>query len=541
MPAYTKSKKRALIAPTFPVLTPWLPPEQPMVNAPEPVHMIGEDTGTDYAVMGDNPMGPETLQVTPPANGRAMPAIQGAGPVSMARGGIATVGYNPTDEDMYGMEPSQYGTTPAPNQNPAVASPGGGGVASVVGAVADAGQQVVDQVNKAQLLSEPAPQLGITGGGPDPLAIQYSANRALIGARSSNLDAQGRTIDANGNVVNAREATLPYQQGVLDARTGVANAVSGTFAPTRAVINAEGNVISAQGKVTEGTRGYIGQQQQANKARMGETLGIQAAAANVTDKANVARTTRDRSARDYIFDMGGIERPNEIDVPEGQEGNVLPLGVRAKIKTQEEILTGKAKDSEAIRALQLDDAKLIVQLLGTDVEAAQQAAARAGLTLKEAQLLVDEAQNNATRAGIALDQSEMGVSRAQIGADRAKLDESRTGIGVSRAQLGVDGAEMAPRSGLVIDVDPFTGDSEWVTPAEATIRKERRNAQGVSGNQLAAFSPSYIVGLVISEQVDDATAIDALVAQGYTQNQARIMIQQGRLQSQESGGDSDIV
>lgn len=522
MPTAMKSKKRAMIQPTWPVLTPM---PQPVINAPEKVHMVGEQTGNDYMVMGDNPMGQETFQVTPPPGGRAMPAIQ-AGPVSMAGGGYGTVGYNPAEDPMYAANPNAY--APAPKAAPAPAAP------------SPFANAVENAVTKAEVLSQPAPSLGISGTGPDPVAGQYAASRALIGARSGQLDAQGRTLDAQGNVINAREATLPYQEGVLNARTNVANATAGTFAPSRAVINAEGNVINQQAKVTQGTRALIGQQQQANNERMTEEQGIQAAAKNVTDITNVARARRVQGERDYVYDMAGLQQPEEVVLPPDFAGS-LPLGLRQHIQTQQEILQSDADNAEKLRALKLDNAKLAVQLMATDVDTAQQVAARAGLTLKSAQLLVDQAQNEATRAGIALDQSELGVSRAQIGADRAQLDQSRAGIGVGRAQLGVDSSELPPSPGMVIDIDPMTGASEWVTPAEKTIRQERRNARGLSGNELAAFSPSYIVGLVISQQIDDKAAADALVAQGYTPYQANLMIQQGKLQSQNSGDGSDIV
>jgi len=105
MPAYLKSRsspkaaqkpKKRDIPPTLPIGSPYLP----NVNVPEPATLIGDETGTEYIRMGDNPNGPEQLQVTPPGGGvgARMPVGKG-GPVSMALGGTATVGgtkYNPT-------------------------------------------------------------------------------------------------------------------------------------------------------------------------------------------------------------------------------------------------------------------------------------------------------------------------------------------------------------------------------------------------------------------------------------------------------------
>ena len=104
MPAYLKARpstksapkvKKRDIPPTLPIGSPYLP----SVNVPEPATLVGDNTGKEYIRMGDNPNGPEQLQVTPPGGGGARMPVGKGGPVSMALGGTATVGgnkYNPT-------------------------------------------------------------------------------------------------------------------------------------------------------------------------------------------------------------------------------------------------------------------------------------------------------------------------------------------------------------------------------------------------------------------------------------------------------------
>ena len=72
-----------------------MPPAAPQVNVPEQATLVGDQTGTPYLRVGDNPNGQEMLTVTPPG-GRMASIRRKDGPVPMATGGYATVG--PDDE-----------------------------------------------------------------------------------------------------------------------------------------------------------------------------------------------------------------------------------------------------------------------------------------------------------------------------------------------------------------------------------------------------------------------------------------------------------
>jgi hypothetical protein len=79
MPLHMVIPKPAKIQPRLAVGQPFQPATMPAI--PESVTAVGDQTGKAYFKMGDNPNGPETVQVTPP---RA--------PVSMATGGVVSIG-----------------------------------------------------------------------------------------------------------------------------------------------------------------------------------------------------------------------------------------------------------------------------------------------------------------------------------------------------------------------------------------------------------------------------------------------------------------
>ena len=350
------------------------------------------------------------------------------------------------------------------------------------------GQQALRDIQSRATANQPS--TGTIAPQPqanDPVATQHAAQQTTINAQMAANTAQTNALGADRGVINAQAATIAPQNRQIDAAGNVLNARAGTIAPQRNVIGAQGRVIDAQEAQTQGQRGFIGQQQGANQARTTEEQGIQAAAANYADKNAIAQTLNARDNEAYKFTMAGLAQPREVETASGADEAGLPVGTRAKLETQEQILTRVAGANERLRSLALEGAQLAVQLLGTDVAAAQQEAARAGLTLDEAQLLVQQAQITEGQAGLDVDRSQIGVQEARNAAGLMDIEARGAGLEAGRAGLLEKQAGMTSKPGMAVYQDPFDGSSKEVTPAE----KARLDA--LDDQQIEAQNPGLKV------------------------------------------------
>jgi hypothetical protein len=319
----------------------------------------------------------------------------------------------------------------------------------------------------------------------DVNAAQDMATRERMGAQGAALDRQSAYYDAQGNVNTA-------QQGLI--------------APKQATIAAQANIYAAQGQQTNAQRSFIGEQQRAEQARLGEIQGIQAASQNVEDIQNVARTARERSNTDYRYGVAGLDVPTDVKMPVGYNGP-MPVGQRAALQTQEQAMTQQAQEHEAVRASHLKQAALAVDLIGTDVDRARNEAAKIGLTLDQAQLVVEMAQNQASAAGLAADRADLGVSRARI---------------------AEEASNMPSTPGFTLYTDPFTGQGKWVSQAEkGRLDEAAQLEQARVANQaspLAAFGVDYIKSL-LSQPGSPISVEDAMTEfqrRGMTPEQAKL-------------------
>ena len=234
---------------------------------------------------------------------------------------------------------------------------------------------------------------------------------------------QRALFDANvGNVVNAGApgAPRPPGQTASAAQTAQFGAAQGVISASQAQIDAQQAALGAAGTAAGASTAYLNEQARASAAARAERERIIAARGNAQNIIDVARGNRDRRAQDYKYGIAGLDVPAELVLPEGFAGP-LPPGVRRKIETDEERLTREAADSEALRQSTLDQARI--------------AAARAGLT-------VDEAQRRAQGAA----------------------------LGVSQANLNLDRTQTPPGPGLVMD-----DNGNWVTAAEARLTAAQNN------------------------------------------------------------------
>ncbi len=259
------------------------------------------------------------------------------------------------------------------------------------------------------------------------------------------LDARGNVIGANRNVINARMGTLPIQQQQIGAN--------------RAVLG--------QNQVSLGMRrGLIGLQQQQLGAENLDIAGIRSARANVGDKAAVATEAQARAVEDQRYAKLGVAPPAEVDVQLGQEGS-LPPNLRARLKTQEDIVRGKASDNAQDRAQTLQGAQLAVSLQDTNVTEAELAARNVGLNLAEANLMVTQAENQAALVGNDAQQADLALSRRNQGESEFQLREADAGIRIGANKL--DNAQfMQPKDfGFELYTDPDTGVKSWMTRRQA--------------------------------------------------------------------------
>ena len=101
-------------------------------------------------------------------------------------------------------------------------------------------------------------------------------------------------------------------------------------------------------------------------------------------------------------------------------------------------------------------------------------------------------------------------------------------------------------AGAVLDQDPYSGVSEWITPFEAEQRKASRALQAqqhaYTASDLAAFGDDYLLGLLDlpEARVSEQEIIFELRRRGYSDRQARILIEQERA-SRKKGVGGGIV
>lgn len=422
--------KSAKLSPTAPAGVPYQPPAQttnPPMRINEPVNVVGAWTGITHIRGGDNPNGPEGLQITPPPGPVNNPSLR-KGPVSAATGINAVVGV-------------------------------------------------------------------------DPLAQQLAAKKQLLNAQSQQTDTQQAGLMAAGNVYNQTAQTFPLQQQQN---------------------NQQRQVLQQQGIQTNAQQGYIQQQQQDTGLTQQETAGIQAASHDYADKAAVGQALNARNNTDYLYGLAGQATPTEVDTANGADNPNLPVGVRAKLQTSEQLKTNEAQQAQQTRALALKASSEVVDMLGINVDKAKQLADSYGIDVADAKLNVAKAQN---------------------AVNYADLNEKQAGIGVSRANNALGIASLPPEPGKVRYTDPLTGVTSDISQGEKDQRARDYNKnfdQANADNDAVRYAnnptsapvnyllqnmtqtttnasggTSYQAGLFTRTQV-----IEALKAKGYTQQQA---------------------
>ena len=514
----TETRPAKIMRPSAPTV-PFNQPAQ-FMDIPERVIGVGAESGQTYFTIGDNPAGPESVSITPPGGmpkrariggapkmqaGGMPPAVTAGGGVSFANGGEMEIGPGGRTRDQvtgtdylseaerawYLGQSTNIGTeaqTFLTEYNQGQAQPPTGTITppSFSGGAGIA----------------PAPQAIV-----DPLEAQRQAQQAAIDARGPVSTATAAQIQANTNVLNT-------QAGQINANRDVVNAVSGTFGPQRQQIDAQGRVIDAQADTTTAQRAQIQRTQQANTARLAEEQGIQAASANYADQAAIAQAQNARAAEDYKYALAGLPTPTEVNTASGADEAGLPTGTRAKLQTQEQMKAKEAQQAERLRAIQLDQAQQIVNMAQTDVASANQAAARVGLTVASAQLLVDEARNKAAGEGVNVQEAQR-----QSGYFDQALNTAQ--LGVYNSATALQQAGMPPvgtPAGFVQYTDPFSGSTRYMSAAEAAIQKNQADqeiARMIQGD-FAGMSPSSIAsifynGLITGKPViDEAKAVAAI-------------------------------
>lgn len=427
-------------------------PMPQMQQIPEPVDFVGRYTGMVHGTAGDNPNGPEHVQITP-TGGPGKPTVASDGGPSYAQGGSFLVGAS--NPDPQPQEVQSEGSGGSYNPYPSTI---GTGIFS--GHWSPYSNSYPSTIGTGMFSpSWQAPQGHPVYGDPNQNIWQLQQN--LFNARNSGLNLQA-------NVLDQRMRNLPLQSAVYDA---------------------QGNLISMQGAQNQARAGYLRQEGGVEQQRLSEAQAINAARFNTPDLTRAAEAEGAYAAENRRDAAMGVAPPAEINLPNGTTTPAV-AGVRPKIKTQEQQLKENQSYAEPIRAQQLALARNAVDLMGTDVESARLAAARAGLTLDQANQLVTEAQ----------------------------LQEGYGNIISSRANLELEQAQQPPQPGMVRWTDPATGAGEWVTPQEHDELQynytQARGAQRYEQTALGAFSSGFIRNLVRYGQISDEAAIAGLMAGG---------------------------
>lgn len=375
----------------------------------EPATVVG-DSGKAYARVNDRTDGqPEQITVTPPAGAPPNPGDGGGPGVSMASGGIFNRLQNiPGDNMATGYDDQEM-------------------------------LRLREQARQQQ--------------------------QGIFANTNQYLNSRRQGFDAQGNVITAQRNQIPLDRNVLLGEQGVIRARGNQ-------INSQRDVLGAQQRELGGTRGVITLQQQQNAAKNADVMRIRNAGANVADKAAVAMESLYRGTEDaLIYSKLGVAPPPTIGV-QGADPTGLPPGMRAELKTQEQLVSEVAQMNEQDRASTLESARLAVQLLGTDTEAARLKAAEVGLTVEEAQNLVAGLRNTASMG-------ELGVTEARLNASAADLNSSRISnagdfldLGLKQTQTSLgDMKSGLEDSGKELYTDPVTGKRSVLTKYEADQRR----------------------------------------------------------------------
>lgn len=230
------------------------------------------------------------------------------------------------------------------------------------------------------------PQFAGAGGLQSPGAPGAPSN-PYTSAPNSN--AQGQW-DASQASMGAQQAYLQGQQGLLGLQPQA--------------IAAKANVLQAQQNQLGAQSAYLAEQTRANAQRLQSQQGIQAAQSNVPDILAVARAQNQRNSQSYIYRLGGLPAPVEVEMPPGYQGP-MPPGVVARLQTLAEVLTKQANDEDVMLKFNEEAARIRSANSGLEVTAAEIASGRVQLTLDEAELAVQRLGLNAQLAGLAEKQS----------------------------------------------------------------------------------------------------------------------------------------
>lgn len=352
-----------------------------------PVNLV-DDEGNVHGRIGENPNGPERVQITPPPG----PTNDPAGGPTYASGGTLLIGggsqQSPGSISPPGVDPNIHPSQP-----------------------------------QQQPQTQPPVRPSITSFNGGPSGALYNAQNNQIAARNNSLDLRAKVLDLKG-------ANQPLQQAVYDAK---------------------GNLIQAQQQQTQAQTGYYQQQQQNEQARQQELEGISAASQNAPDLINAANAQDAYNSENRRDSQMGVAAPAEINLPPGYNGP-RQAGIRPKIMTQEQRLNEKAGYEDPIRNNKLQIAQTIVSLQGQDVRRAELLASQAGLSLDEANQLVNQAQ----------------------------LQEDYSSIASSRTDLEAQQANIPPEPGMIKTKPEWGVGDKWVTTQEADQLQTQyqQNVQG---------------------------------------------------------------
>lgn len=410
--------KISLAQPTLAVGQPM--PQIQTIN--RPVNLV-DDEGNVHGRLGENPNGPEKITVTPPPGKTSDPA---GGPY-YASGGTLLIG---------------GGTT-----TPQEVTPDGGTSSNPYGQTIGTGffsGNWAPQPAPAQP-SQPQPSIA-------PVFPQYGqANTAIQQAQQQQLAAKQALLNSSRATLDARAQTMPLRTASNAAR---------------------GAVLSAQEQQNQMTKGVTQQEMGNDQTKLGELQGIYGASQNAPDLLNTAETTNRYRAEDRRASAMGVAPEAEVNLPPGYNGPRV-AGVRPKIMSQEDRLREKAGFEDPIRNQQLQLAKDAVTLQSSDVRKAELAASRAGLTLEQANQMVNEA--------------ELAQSYSQLFENQSNLDVA------SATQPPFPGAVRSSITGNWLS--PEDRDKEQIQYREGTLQPYQTQVQG-QGSQFAGLSVPQLLNTI---------------------------------------------
>lgn len=270
-----------------------------------------------------------------------------------------------------------------------------------------------------------------------PTAPASNPAQSIYDAQTKALAKKRALIDLSNPSNSLVAADNAAGRNLLDYSNPSNPLVAASYSAKRALVDATGRYSGQQRDFYNTMGGIIND-------RTGETTALQNATHDVADLTAVAQATAQRRAVNALRDAVGMQRPIEINTPQG-DTTALPAGVVRSLRPNADYISENIKDAEAQRTNKI-------------------AALRNNLDL--GQLDVGDVKRQGDIADLNLGQGQQSASYLdKLSGENLRQALAAAGFEQNAANADVTDLSRGPY-GKELYIDPSTGESKYVTPQE---------------------------------------------------------------------------